>query len=164
MLSAPNNGRVDLTGTVVGSSAVYSCRRFFFLSGGSRIRVCRSNGEWSGNMPSCLRKIIVMVLLTEIQIGRPSSPGPSPPTIFPPIPVQPTLPPPGLGLPCSPPPAPANGQVFVSEDDRNSIATYECNAGFRLVRGDRVRFCQLDGTYSGIAPACVRKYLTITTN
>lgn len=51
-----------------------------------------------------------------------------------------------------------NGQVFVTEDLRNSVAFYVCDTGFRPVEGDIVRFCQSDGAYGGRAPRCIRKY------
>ena len=54
-----------------------------------------------------------------------------------------------------------NGQVFVTEDGRNSVAFYACNTGFRPVEGDIVRLCQPGGTYSGRAPQCIRKYWVI---
>ena len=67
-------------------------------------------------------------------------------------PVQP-LPP---GLSCPNPASPANGRVLITAENNRLVATYSCNRGFRLVRGQRVRFCQNDGTFSGRAPICVR--------
>ena len=55
-LAAPVNGQVAVTGRIIGSSAVYSCNVGFFLTGGSRVRVCQSNGQWSGSMPRCFSK------------------------------------------------------------------------------------------------------------
>ena len=51
-----------------------------------------------------------------------------------------------------------NGQVFVTEDRRNSVAFYVCNTGFRPVEGNIVRLCLPGGTYGGRAPQCIRKY------
>ena len=53
-LSDIRNGRVDLTGTSVGSTATYSCNQGFALIGGAT-RTCQSNGEWSGEEPFCGR-------------------------------------------------------------------------------------------------------------
>ena len=54
-LDDPENGEVSLTGTILGSEATYSCNRGYVLVGESK-RVCQSNGEWSGEAPSCERK------------------------------------------------------------------------------------------------------------
>ena len=60
-LDDPENGDVDLTGTSFGSRALYSCNRGFTLVGINR-RVCQANGQWSGEAPSCARKIIYLMV------------------------------------------------------------------------------------------------------
>ena len=64
----------------------------------------------------------------------------------------PPLPP---GLSCPTPPSITNGRVTITAENNRLVATYSCNPGFRLVSGQRVRFCQNDGTFSGRAPICV---------
>lgn len=51
-LPAIRNGRVDLSGTAVGSTATYSCDQGFLLVG-EATRRCQLNGEWTGNEPFC---------------------------------------------------------------------------------------------------------------
>ena len=40
------------------------------------------------------------------------------------------------------------------------VATYTCDPGFILV-GDRIQICGSDGTWSGMAPTCERKFITL---
>lgn len=49
------NGRVVLSGTSVGSRAMYSCVSGFGLVGISP-RICQLNGQWSAAEPSCQRE------------------------------------------------------------------------------------------------------------
>ena len=52
-LSNPENGVVSQqTPRVVGSVAVYNCRRGFIIVGNSR-RVCQPDGRYSGRAPTC---------------------------------------------------------------------------------------------------------------
>ena len=43
------------------------------------------------------------------------------------------------------------------------VANYTCDPGFILV-GDRTRICGSDGTWSGMAPTCERKFSTNITS
>ena len=54
-LKPPANGEVELSGTVFGSLANYSCDPSFRLIG-SEIRICLENREWSPDAPICERK------------------------------------------------------------------------------------------------------------
>ena len=54
-LDDPPNGRVRLTGTSVGSTAIYFCNEGFVLEGTSK-RLCQNNAAWSGREPRCRRK------------------------------------------------------------------------------------------------------------
>ena len=49
---------MDLTGTIVDSTATYSCNDGFTLEGQST-RTCQDDGEWSGSAPTCERKLDV---------------------------------------------------------------------------------------------------------
>ena len=40
------------------------------------------------------------------------------------------------------------------------VATYTCDPGFSPV-GEPTRICGSDGTWSGMAPTCARKFITI---
>ena len=54
-LSGPSYGYVKYTGIYRGSQATYFCRDGYRLKGeGSR--TCQSNGLWTGEKPSCVRK------------------------------------------------------------------------------------------------------------
>ena len=55
----PTNGRVELSGTAVGSFANYSCNDGFRLQG-APLRLCTGTGtgEWSGVPPTCSGIII----------------------------------------------------------------------------------------------------------
>ena len=59
--------------------------------------------------------------------------------------------------------SPRNGRVFLTGNAVGSTATYRCNDGFVLTNGDRIRECGANGRWSGTAPSCVRKWLTIKT-
>ena len=57
MLQNPENGVVSLSGTIVGSTAMYTCNASFDLTGNT-YRVCLRNmdnitGVWSGSAPLC---------------------------------------------------------------------------------------------------------------
>ena len=62
-LDAPNDGSVSISGTIVGSTATYTCNDGFRLQGQST-RTCQTNGEWSGSAPICQRKLDVANLYT----------------------------------------------------------------------------------------------------
>ncbi len=67
-------------------------------------------------------------------------------------------------------PAPDNGRITYSTDttslyDFGTVATYECDIGFGLNGGVVTRTCRgddsdSDGTWSGIAPSCLRKFMS----
>ncbi len=70
-----------------------------------------------------------------------------------------------LEIQCSSLTAPTNGRISYAIDttapfDFGTTATYQCNPGFGLNRGNRERSCgglnQL-GEWSGVAPTCERK-------
>ena len=49
------NGNFSLSGTVVNSTATYSCHNGFSLEGNATI-VCKPDGTWSKEIALCLRK------------------------------------------------------------------------------------------------------------
>ena len=51
-LPDPINGSVTLNSTVEGSIANYTCDEGFLLDG-PVVRMCGSNGMWSGSTPQC---------------------------------------------------------------------------------------------------------------
>ena len=52
---------------------------------------------------------------------------------------------------------PNNGKVNWTGLSPGDIATYMCDDDFKL-NGEATRTCQDDGTWSGMAPTCERKY------
>ncbi len=38
----------------------------------------------------------------------------------------------------------------------NSVAEYTCSEGYGFGTGDRLRFCQMDGTWTGLEPECIQ--------
>ena len=52
---------------------------------------------------------------------------------------------------------PPNGRVVLTGTNVGSKASYACNAKFTAL-GEFTRTCLPDGTWSGVAPACDRKY------
>ena len=57
-LEDPDNGQVDFSNTTFESTANYTCDLGYSLNGNSS-RTCEANGNWSGDQPSCERKIFV---------------------------------------------------------------------------------------------------------
>ena len=55
----PANGRRTITGYTEGHTVTYTCNAGYKLSGITR-RTCQSNGVWSGNLSSCLRKCFAL--------------------------------------------------------------------------------------------------------
>ena len=54
-LMDPDNGQVELSDTVFGSAATYSCDDGYNLNG-SVSRMCMADGQWSGLDPACQSK------------------------------------------------------------------------------------------------------------
>ena len=49
------NGKMEVTGVTLGSQAVFECNAPYELVGSAQ-RQC-INGEWTGQQPTCIRKI-----------------------------------------------------------------------------------------------------------
>ena len=57
-LSFPANGEVMVQETTFGFTATYTCNPGFVLFGFSA-RVCQITGDWSGDEPTCRRKVLL---------------------------------------------------------------------------------------------------------
>ena len=68
-LANPTNGQVNLTGTIFRSTASYSCNEGFQLNG-QITRECRSDGQWSGQAPTCDCKSLIGPKLAIISLAR----------------------------------------------------------------------------------------------
>ena len=51
-LAAPTNGAMVTSSNTYNSTAVFSCSTGYVISGSS-LRICQSNGDWSGVPPLC---------------------------------------------------------------------------------------------------------------
>jgi hypothetical protein len=54
-LTAPADGHLFISGSMVGSVAEFSCKKGYMLVGSSS-RACQKNGQWSGNLTVCTGK------------------------------------------------------------------------------------------------------------
>ena len=54
-LGNPGNGNVSLSSTTYNSTATYSCKTGYTLTGDD-VRICLDSGIWSGNEPTCTGK------------------------------------------------------------------------------------------------------------
>lgn len=54
-LNAPINGQIYVTGIIPGSRAEYQCNNNYILEGVTS-RQCQTNGQWTNQIPECLRK------------------------------------------------------------------------------------------------------------
>ena len=55
---------------------------------------------------------------------------------------------------------PMNGRVNMKNQTLDSTAEYECNGGYNLTGGNRVRKCLAGGSWSGKAPLCECKFVS----
>lgn len=58
---------MEFTSSSVGSLATYSCDEGFTISG-SRTRICRPNGLWSGEQPTCTSKYMNLLCSKTISL------------------------------------------------------------------------------------------------
>ena len=124
------------TGTTFGETATYSCDTGFTLIGDTT-RTCQATGLWSGNAPTCQRMLQFFWKLEEHCVTQ---------SLFLSTVVD-----------CGTLSDPANGQVsHPSGTTSGQIATYSCDPGYNLT-GESTRMCQVNRTWSGIAPTCQRK-------
>ena len=136
-----DNGVVDWSGLSPGGVATYTCDPGFILVG-EPTRICRDNGTWSDEEPTCECKLLsplhilflnMHLLLYNIYYC--------------------------LAIMCPPLPDIDNGVVDWSGLSPGGVATYTCDPGFILV-GEPTRICRDDGTWSGEEPTCERKLLS----
>ena len=143
------NGDVDFDETTLGNTAVYTCNSGYELPSrkDSETVTCLPSGDWSGPAPSCSRKPYMYIkshannLTMEIFFSHCLMNN--------------------IAVNCGQPPKPnSNGGVRVGATTFKSTAVYFCNSGYILDTsngGSQYVYCQASKTWSGIAPACVRK-------
>ena len=59
----PTNGRRSLSSTTYNSVVTYTCDVGYTLQG-SNSRTCQSDGQWSGSVPQCKRKLLKFIELS----------------------------------------------------------------------------------------------------
>ena len=72
----PTDGSRTLNATILDSVVTYTCNVGFMLEG-SVTRVCQLNQEWSGELPSCVRKWSDCTLSLSLSLSLSPSPSPS---------------------------------------------------------------------------------------
>ena len=55
----PTNGQRSLSSTTYNSVVTYTCDASYALQGSSS-RTCQSDGQWSGSLPECMCKLLVL--------------------------------------------------------------------------------------------------------
>ena len=146
-LHDPHNGRVATSsitpGTDLGSIAEYSCDEGYSLVG-PRTRMCQANGQWTEDSAicECMQRLtphaVCCVLCTILRC------------IF------------FTGIvDCGTVQDPKNGWVNVSGVGEAATAEYYCRDGYRLVNGSKTRRCGEDSQWTGTAPTCQGKQLTL---
>ena len=131
-LPAIPNGIVSLSGVTAGSTASYICNAMYELVGPST-RVCMTDSTWSGQEPTCRRKLTSQHAPWE---GR----------------ILYTFAPLSIAL-CPDLTDPANGAVMMMGNSVGDMATYTCNDGFEL-DGVMMVTCQSDGQWDNPPPIC----------
>ncbi len=63
-LQDPLNGFVSTTGRVAGSTATYSCALGYNLMMGDNPRTCSSQGQWTGEVPTCQSTYHIIAMTT----------------------------------------------------------------------------------------------------
>ncbi len=58
----PTNGQVNFANTIYNAVATYTCSTGFSLSGSS-IRMCQTDGSWSGAAPTCVDGTSFVILV-----------------------------------------------------------------------------------------------------
>ena len=135
-LEDPDNGQVEFFNTTFKSTANFTCDLGYNFTGSST-RTCETNGEWSGNPPSCECKWLKcwrIVILTHS---------------FPSVCAV---------VDCGTLEDPDNGQVDLSNTTFESTANYTCDLGYSLT-GSSTRTCKANGEWSADPPSCECKCL-----
>ncbi|XP_019863590.1 PREDICTED: sushi, von Willebrand factor type A, EGF and pentraxin domain-containing protein 1-like isoform X2 [Amphimedon queenslandica] len=168
-LDAPKSGAVELSGTVLGSKATYSCF-FSYKLVGVESRECLPSGQWSEEPPTC--ESIKCKELTNPENGKVKFVS----TLLSSIATyscndgfilsgksrrecqingewsgtEPSC----IEIQCPVLKNPKHGKVIITTRSIGSKAYYTCQNGFRL-SGDGSRTCQESGEWSGNEPVCV---------
>ncbi|XP_060561585.1 furin-like protease kpc-1 isoform X2 [Ruditapes philippinarum] len=167
----PTNGEVSLNGTVYGSVAEFTCNDGYNLTDGDEMVTCDEDGKWNGTIPICRKACrtpespmhgsvsyndtfidsraqftcdegyILMGEATAIcqMDSKWSSAEPM------------------CVIDCGTPEQPVNGTLVFRKTTEGEEAVYFCFKDFKLDSGKLVRECEANGNWSGDAPTCVSK-------
>ena len=167
-LDIPGNGNINITGRTFGRMAIYSCNDGYTMNG-ETIRICQSEGSWSGSVPIC--EIVLcpaptlpdngLVETTDQNFnsiatyscdngytleGERIRTCQSDQTWSGVSPICKLVLCPALTMP-------DHGSIVTNGLTYGSMATYSCNTGYSI-EGQNIRNCQSDGDWSGIIPTC----------
>jgi CUB/sushi domain-containing protein len=172
-LTHPDNGRVEYSDSIVGSVAVYYCDNSYAING-LRTRACQSNGQWTGQTPTCdpIKAISTCDDLPDppnghVIISGSNSGDTATYTCFVGYNVvgvdirycrddgtwtgtEPRCRP----VDCGQLDVPRYGEIRYINSGFGAIARYTCLPGYELV-GDYSRTCKSDGYWSGESPHCI---------
>jgi sulfatase modifying factor 1 len=170
-LSDPDNGTVAWDSPIEGgTSATYRCNLGYVI-GGSDTRFCRSDGTWSGSVPSCdpvdcgplADPEGGTVSLGQTTLGAVASYSCGEGHLLSGMDARtcessgqwsgsaPTCPPRDCGTPASS----AHATVDAPLTTYGSTATYGCVSGY-VMSGEATRTCDASGDWSGNVPSCSR--------
>lgn len=153
-LDPPPNGSVDGAAGSAGDVATYRCDTGYVLTGngGSDTRTCQSDGSWSGLTPTCEVAVSPcepspclnggLCTRNDDSFSCTCAMGFQGPTC-------------AARVTCPTLVTPENGSVDRTTGSFGDVATYACDSGY-LPSSVTMRTCQADGTWSGVAPTCVR--------
>ena len=127
---------IRVLSTTFGSVVNHTCIEGYRLRGEFQ-RICLSNGEWSGPLPTCDRKSYQHVDASKQCVKCAFI------NFY-------------IAISCGDPGTPRNGSTTVTSDTVGSIAEHFCDEGFNL-EGVSQRECLANGSWSDSLPTCVRK-------
>ena len=128
--------------TTFAGQATFECNDGFRLVGNSE-RTCLANGQWTGNVPTCLGKLLTLSLtlliftdITHLQnshfVDERSD--------------------------CGDPGTPQNSErIRFDGEEEGDIAEYKCLRGFRQSGGTKRRMCRSTAQWYGTALVCESK-------
>ncbi|XP_053618316.1 uncharacterized protein Hasp isoform X2 [Plodia interpunctella] len=173
-LEQPEIGEVQLTGRLFGDKAAYSCPHGYHVVG-LQSRSCQADGKWAGQPPACKQntrscgepgdvphgwvtadchtfscRAVVQCGQGFELVGKAErycqADGAWAPKELPTCVLV-------TQVQCAPPEAPRHGKAVYTSCAYNSVVSYECKYGYRLV-GAATRRCGADKKWSGTQPLC----------
>lgn len=165
-ISPPPHGAIAMTNeNTVYSIATYTCDTGYYILGGLHVRRrCQPNGVWTGFPPGCYGKrqkhhknhsspTLPLIVFR----GEPGSKDSRESTNWEVViilHVSSTA-----EINCGSLRDPHHGRAIFTSTTLGSETYYECDPGYQLMYGDRIRTCMNNSIWSGSEPCCIRKLL-----